>query len=758
MVPLAKKSPRQRMVSRTFIIFVVVAIGFALSVGSLVRIQLIHSEKYRLKAEENQLQDITIAAQRGVIYDRNGKVLAKSADVWKVYMQPYKIPQNTTVRNTLCAQLNKILGISYDKLMNKAKQSSMQYLDVKRQVESAEKNMIAALMEQSIAYQDDEGNAATVSYGQMLGIDPDIKRYYPLDSFASTVIGFSGTDDIGRSGLELKYDDVLAGVPGRRITAQNGRSDVMPIQYETLYDAQQGTSLTLTMDEVIQRYLEKELQQAYEDNDCKSTYGIVMDVKTGGILAMASMPNYNLNDPQTLQKDVRAQLEKITNEEERSQAESNALFSMWRNPVISDMYEPGSVFKIAIAAAALEEGVVTPESSYTCTGSIRVGSQRYNCHNHSGHGTQTFTEGVMNSCNPFFITLGQKLGIDRFYEYFEAFGFTKKTGIDLPAESEPNPGVTFHAHEDMTIIDLASCSFGQSFEATPIQMISMISTIANGGKLMQPYLVGSHMNESKNVIYTKQPTVKQQVVSEKTAETLVEIMRQVVASGTGKNAYVAGYNVAGKTGTSEKIGKAGKYVASFACFAPAEDPRVAILIAVDEPPADKPHGGGYLAAPVAARVMESTLKYLNVEPKYTQEEMDQLYRTTPSVTGQSVSNARSALQQDFTVRVVGSGDKVVSQNPAAGQTVSKGGVIILYTQKDAEKEQVTVPDFTGLSISMANARAAANGINIKIMGNASNSGELLAYQQEVAAGETVNAGSTVIVYFKSESGVADSFF
>ena len=614
-------SPRRKLFFRALTVFLLLSVlVFGSSAVNLARIQLVDSEQYKQQAEKNQLHDTEISAERGIIYDANGTVLAKSASVWKVYIKPSKI-ENEDFKNDLCRKLADITGVELEDIKAKADKSQYAYLVVKRQIELEEKEKIEDLLNQYYSYNVIEDNDGVLKntdkrlyYSSVIGLDPDVKRYYPYGTLASNVIGFTGTDDIGRSGIELKYDSVLTGTPGRIITAQNGKSDVMSQEFETVYDAVQGTSLVLTINEVIQRYLEDELGQVYIDSKCAGAYGIVMDVNTGAILAMASMQNYDLNSPQSLTEEETASLEEAYPDDikARNAARNNLLFSRWRNFIVSDSYEPGSVFKIITASAALEENAVSTDMTYTCTGKITVSDRVIKCHKRTGHGTQNLKEGLMNSCNPFFITVGQKLGKEKFFEYFEAFGFTEKTGIDLPAESMPVAGVNYHSLESMGIVELSSSSFGQSFQVTPIQMITAISAIANGGNLMTPYLVSKQLDENGNVIKETKPTVRRQVVSKQTAETVADMMEAVVSSGTGKNAYVAGYRVAGKTGTSQKLASGqGKYVASFGCFAPADDPEIAVLILVDEPVGQ--FNGGQICTPVAARVVEKTLEYMGVE-------------------------------------------------------------------------------------------------------------------------------------------------
>lgn len=752
---MAKKSPRQRLTHRALsVVAVMLIIGFGASIVSLARIQLFQSEKYRAQAEGNQLQDTELSAARGTIYDANGKVLAESADVWLVYIMPHKVP-NDAIRQTLCERLAEILDMSVEAVREKADLTHMKNLRVKRRIELSEKEQITELMQEKIVYLNDKNQDVSIYYYSMVGLDPDVKRYYPLGSFASAVIGFTGADDIGRAGLEMKYDSMLTGVPGRRITAQNGRSDDMAMQYETVYDAKQGTSLVLTIDEVIQRYLEKNLEQAYVETKANATYGIVMDVKTGAVLAMAGMPNYDLNSPHTITNaDTLGEIAKITDKTEKNEAIKNAQFSMWRNRVVSDTYEPGSIFKVFVAAAALEEKTYALSNTHYCTGSLKVASETYRCHKREGHGLLNFTGGLMKSCNPMFITIGQSLGTKKFYNYFEAFGFTEKTGIDLLGESAPVKGVNYHSLEAMGPVELASSSFGQSFSVTPIQMITALCAIANGGYLMQPYVVSEMLDENGNTVSKTEPTIRRQVISEETAKAVTEMMRLVVLEGTGKNGYVAGYNVAGKTGTSQKLGKDGYYVASFTCFAPADDPQYAILITIDEPVGEI--NGGAVAAPVAARVMEEVLTYRNVEPSYTDEEIEMLYQRVSDVTGEAVGKAKATLASDgFEVRTVGDGGKVVSQVPAAGQNVTKGGVVVLYTTQESKVRTTAVPNLSGLTVSQAINRATYYGLNIKISGNALSSNDRVVYQQSVQAGEIVELGRMITVYFKSSSGLED---
>ena len=733
--------PSKRMATRAALAMAGLSLAFLYGIGALIYAGLINGEENRLKAERNQLSDTQIAAERGTIYDSNMNVLAKSASAWLVYINPSQIKDDTQ-KELVVNGLSQILGVDADSVRTKAEKTKTGYQKIAGEVETDVKEALEAYI--------DENSDNKLS--AIIGIDPDTKRYYPYSSFASTIIGFTNSDDQGVGGIEMQYDDDLTGVSGRIITAKNAQQGSMSSDYETTYDAKPGESLVLTIDEVIQYYLEQGLEQALVDTGAKYAYGIVMDTDTGAILGMTSKPDFDLNNPRKISNAALSEtIAAITDDTQRAQETTNALYAQWRNRTISDTYEPGSVFKTVVVSAALEEGVVDLNTTYTCTGGIQVADNYQRCWKPGGHGHETLTQGLMNSCNPFFITIGQSLGEERFYKYFEAFGFTEKTGIDLPAEAKPVAGKTYHALESMGISELSSSSFGQTFQVSPIQMITAVNTIANGGKLMQPYVVDSKLDSDGNVVYKTTPTVKRQVISEKTASTVADMMEQVVSIGTGKNAYVAGYHVAGKTGTSEKIGIEGAYIASFAGFAPADNPEISILIAIDEPTGE--HGGGAVAAPIAGMLLEKIMTYLNVEPQYEDDELSNISSVAPSLVGKSVGDAKVSAAK-FTVKVVGAGTKVISQTPAAGQQMRTGGVIVVYTEENAAKQTATVPNLCNMSMSQANSAAVNAGFNIRLSGT-TNSGEVLSYKQSVNAGEEAEIGSVITVYFKSNVDVQD---
>lgn len=738
------RKPTKRMELRSLIAFFGFCAFLLALIGNLFWLQIIKGEEYRLKAEKNQLSDTVVNANRGTIYDSNMKVLAQSASAWLVYINPSKI--STDEQKTLLVDgFVEIFDLDRETVEKKVNRKSSGYEKIIGQIDNEQKDK---LREYISAHKKQK-------LGTIVGIDPDTKRYYPLGSFASTVLGFTGSEDAGRSGLELKYNDVLTGKAGRIITAKNALAGEMPNDYETTYDAEQGKSLVLTIDEVIQYYLEQQLSQAIDETQAKYAYGIVMDVKTGAILGMSTMPDYDLNSPYTIYSNsVLEEISKMEDKTAQAQAESNALFAQWRNRVVSDSYEPGSVFKLFVAAAGLEEGAITRDSTYTCTGSIKVANYFQHCFNHKAHGTQTIAEALPNSCNTYFITLGQKLGKETFSKYFEAFGFTEKTGVDLPSEAAPVAGKTYYPVEKMGIAELSSASFGQTFQATPMQMLTAVASLGNGGKLMTPYIVDKILDEEGNIVSETEPKVKRQVISEKTSDLMCELMEQVVVWGTAKNAYVAGYHIAGKTGTSEKIGAnaADQSIASFAGFAPANDPQIAVLIAVDEPQYYATGGSG--AAPVAGRIFENILAYLNVDPQYSDEEMAKAVVTAPNLVGGDSATVRSKAS-GFTVKIVGEGKTVISQMPSANQSMPKGGIIVVYTEENAAKQTGTVPVLTGLTMSEANRIAVNAGYNIKIAGTTQGSGQVLSYKQSVAPDTKAETGTIITVYFKSSENISD---
>lgn len=755
---------------RGFYALIIVAILAFAIICRLAYLQLVKGDEYTAKTESQQLGDNEIKASRGTIYDSNMNILAQSASVWSVYINPSKInkisdeAEREETREIIISGLATLLELDEEKV-RKYTEKNYSYQLVKGEIEKDTRDAILAFIDE---YEDRDENPLDLS--SIIGIDPDVKRYYPYSSLASTVIGFTGSDGDGLAGIEYYYNETLKGVSGRTITALNGNGTVMPNQYETIYEAQEGTSLVLTLDIYIQHILEDVLSRALEDTRAENVYGIVMEVDTGAILGMVSLPDYDLNDPFTISsEDLLSDYEEISamsveelTENDIPQEQTNKSYYrnvQWSNRAIVNTYEPGSVFKIITAAASIEEGLSDTTREFYCGGSIDYATRHINCWRTSGHGSETFYDLLKNSCNPFAVTLADELGTSRFYDYFEAFGFTEKTGVDTAGDLTPTEGVLFMSREDFSKSDLASYSFGQSFQVSPLQMITAVSAVANGGKLMTPYLVSKELDAEGNTVREAVPTVRRQVISESTAKLICDNMEQVVATGTGKNAYVAGYHVAGKTGTSEKLVVNNKkdteaYIASFCGFAPANDPEVAVIIIVDEPVGD--HGGGAVAAPLAGDVIEQVLMYLGVEHAYTADEMENLVETAPDLKGLSVPDARNRVgEKNLTIKVIGEGDTVISQYPEAGRELPSDGIVVIYTQPDYKAETVTVPDFTGLTVSEANRIALNNGLNIRISGSSLNSGTVYAYKQSVEAGQSVHMGEIITVSFKTTVGVAD---
>ncbi len=746
------KNSKQLLRDRAWVtLLLLLVLGFGLAIVGMARAGLIHGADYRQKAEAEQIADTKINSQRGTIYDKNGNVLAVSADAYKVVLNPALIHEEEEIDvKDLSNKLAEILEADPNEIYQKAtktytdkdsgKTKYSQYTVIGNKVDNDTKSKIEALIKDNKKLKD------------KITFEEDVKRYYPYDNFASTVLGFAGSSG-GSAGLEFYYNDTLSGTPGRSIGAQDAHQRTISSDYGSTYAAQQGTNLQLTIDEVIQYYLDSALSSAVEKHQARYGYGIVMDVKTGAILAMSTQPDFNCNEPYTVTDEKKAkEIASTADTKEKQKLESDALNAQWRNRTVTDSYEPGSVFKCVTAAAGIEEGVVTPNEMFTCTGSYSVRGQIYHCSNNAGHGRETFTRSLENSCNPIYIEVAQRIGAKTFSKYFDAFGMSEKTGIDLPSESTPKADVTYHSVDKMGPVQLASSSFGQTFQVSPIQMCSAINAIANDGKLMQPYIVDKYLDKSGNAVHVTKPVQKRQVVSKQTANTVADMMEHVVMTGTAKNAYVPGYRVAGKTGTSEKLTKSGKlYIGSFCGFAPVDDPQVTCLIIIDEPKGD--YTGGKTAAPVAAEVLRNTLRYLNVEPEYNEKEAEGMDIRTPDEIGVEKNAAAAELKEEgFTVLVKGSGKKVIAQNPKAGKLVPPHGVVVLYTDTESQNERVKVPNLTGMSFAQAKAAANAVGLNVESTGqNAVGS----SYSQNISAGTEVSLGSVITVSYVTHDDEMD---
>ena len=731
-----------------FGLYVVLFLFLIVLVGRLGFLTIFKGNEYRRLAEDQQYNDSVLSSMRGTIYDSEMNVLAQTASVWRILINPLKIDDEEEMGKVVDG-LSTILELDAVKLREKIeKNKKYGYLIIKNEVEYKQ-------MSEIIDYAKDKDNLLA----DIIFSEPDTKRYYPDGTLASTVIGFTGTDGNGLYGLEYYYDTSLTGVNGKIFTLRDARANVLDSNNKIIYEAKNGENYVLTLNNEVQTVLRSACLTALEDNQADNVYGIVMNTKTAAVLGMCNVPDYNSNDPFTISEEAQLEIDALETEEEKDVAFSNAQQMQWKNKAVADFYYPGSVYKVFLVAGAMEEGVIDANTSYTCHGTITVGDRHVKDYNPTGHGVETPLTLLVNSCNTFSVYVGQKMGIELFYKYFEAFGFTERTGIDLPGEGTPKPSPygTYHSPEiSFTNSNLVSVSFGQSNQVTPIQVAAAISAIGNGGKLMTPHIVGKTIDDSGNTIKETKPTVKRQVISASTAATVTSYMEEVVKRGTGANAYVAGYHVAGKTGTSEKTGVPEKdvYIASFAGFAPADDPEITVVIVIDNPKGAR-YSGGDIAAPVAGEVFSRILPAMGIEPVYSDSELAKLSEPAPDMVGRTVSAAKAELSgTEHVVRVIGNGDTVVSQSPEAGRTTPANGVIVLYTEDNSEKETALVPDFNGLTVSQANQMAVNRGFNIRISGSSFSTDSVVAYKQEYAEGTELELGSIITVYFKT-SGISD---
>ena len=738
----AEKGPAQRLRQRTAIlILLILVLGFGAAVLRLTYLTTVQSRELQESAVDLQLADTTVSAKRGTIYDANGNVLAESASVWQVVMSPVNF-KNDKQRQAAAKGLSEIFDLEYNDVLDDTKQQS-HYVVVKRRIESDEREKVLELIDTL---------KKDYSCSGVIQLLDDYKRYYPKNSLASSVIGFTGSDDQGLEGIEYEYDSYLSGTPGLIITAQNARGTDMPFRYEQNVESEDGNNVYLTIDETIQSICEKYMQKGVEDNNVLNKgVCIAMDVNTGAILAMVTTDGYDLNNPYELSAKDKKKI-KSTSKKKQAEAESAALSNMWRNKAVADTYMPGSVFKMCVASAALEENLVNEKTSFTCTGSISVEGETIHCSNISGHGTQNFVEVISNSCNPAFIQIGQMLGAGKFRQYYQGFGFSDKTGIDLPGEAEDS----FWKEGKMGGVDLAVASFGQNFSITPIQMITACAAVSNGGYVVQPHVVSKITDSKGNVIKTVDKKVKRQVISDDTSKKMNEYLeynteRQGAAAG-----YISGYKVAGKTGTTEKRGVtkfessfSEDYISSFCGYAPADDPQIAMLVFFDTPDGDA-YYGSQVSSPVFINIMSEVLPYLDVKTSYTDEELGYVDASAGDYTGVSVDEAKTAVEADgFTATVKGNGSTVISQIPTVSSGLQKGGSIVLYTDSDSQSETVSVPSLIGLSPDEVNDVASDYGLNVSFSGATTSSGT--SSSQNVEAGTSVSPGTVITVSFADSS-------
>ena len=730
--------------SRTFVLMLIMGIlMFVLLFFRLYDLQITRHEELQGKAVSQQTRRTVVTASRGTIYDASGNILAISASAETIILSPLEIDQAVNSKTTpvswtkdsLAAGLADILGKDAASIRKRMENTESQYEVIQLR---AEEDVAAKVR-------------AYVDENDIVGVHlvADSKRYYPYGSLAAQVIGFVGTENTGLYGLEAYYEEELEGQNGLVISAKDKAENDMLYTYEQYFAAKDGGDLTLTLDATIQYYLEKGMESMLDKfSAANGAAGVVLNAKTGGIMAMASYPNYDLNDFSTVQD--KTLLERI---ERKESTLADMQLLQWRNKALNDTYEPGSTFKILTLAAALEEGVVDETTTVNCGGSVTISGQTIHCSNKNGHGLQTLVQSVGNSCNPAFINYGLRVGNEKFYQYMESFGLMNTTGVDLGGEAV---GV-FASPSSFTQLDLACYAFGQNFTVTPLGLIAAQAACVNGGYLHTPYLVERITDSEGSVVYRHDDTPVRQVISEETSATVRECLEYVVASGTGKNGQVAGYRIGGKTGTADK-GQTGDVVVSFLCFAPADDPQIIMLITMDTP--SRATGvyvsGGNMVAPTASSVMSEILPYLGIEPSYSAEELLGMDTTVPNVIGMSVDEAKAKLKERvLSCRVEGDGDTITDQTPAGGAIIPGKSVVILYANEKKSTDKCVVPTLLGRTPSEANTVAVNAGLLIRFSGTTgSESSSIRVLSQNLEAGTEVDAG-TVITVQLGDTSVTD---
>ena len=726
--------------NRTMILMAVLGVlVFLILVIKLFSLQILRHDELEDKALDQQTRSTEVAATRGTIYDRNGNIMAISATAETVFLSPLEMDRALSdkdnpvawTKDSVAQKLSEILEINKEGILKKMERTDSQYEVLKLRVEEDVADQIRTFI-------NDEGVVGVYMV-------TDAKRYYPYATLASQIIGFVGTDNYGLYGLEARYNDVLDGETGLVVSTKDPTGSDMLYGYEQYYKAQNGSDIVLTLDATVQYYVEKALSEMVTSTEAQGATGIVMDVETGAVLAMASSPTYDLNDPSAVYESRLASLVK-----DGQLDLADAQLRQWRNRAINDTYEPGSTFKVLTLAAALEEGVIDENTTFDCTGSIHVLDATIHCSNRAGHGHQTLEQTAGNSCNPAFITYGLRLGTEKFYRYMKDFGLVNGSGIDLEGEAL---GI-FAPQETASELDLACYAFGQNFNTTPVALISAQAACINGGYLHTPYVVERVVDSEGNVLSSHDSTPVRQVVSEETSALVRQCLEYVVSSGTGRNGQVHGYRIGGKTGTADK-GNTGEVVLSFMCFAPADDPKYIMLLTLDSPTGEG-RGGGGTVAPYASRIMGEILPYLGVEPSYSAEELLGSDTTVNYVIGMTVADAEEKLKsKGFSVKVVGDGDTVTDQTPEGGTVIPGKSRVILYAGSEKPDTLCTVPSLVGLSPSEANMAVSSAGLLLRFTGTTdSGSGSVRVINQSEAAGAQVEAGTVISVQL-SDSGVTD---
>lgn len=773
-------------------------IGLAgLIIGKLAQYQIKMYDYYQTKVLNQLTIQTDVTPERGTITDRNGNILATNKTVYNVILSPQDIIDRVKEdKESVKERAEYILSDEYKKLDDEAKAEASKnlyvYSDPDYGIYCNSDDVVSTITEVLSAYLEVD-RAGLVAKCEKAGrywevvknnVEADLaerietfiaecglkqeiyfnassKRYYPKGDLACHVIGFTNSEGVGIYGLEAYYNNLLEGTSGRYVLAQDGRKNDMPFAYERYIEASDGYNLVTTLDIYIQYELENQLEKTFwESGAANRVTGIVIDVNTGDILAMATYPSFDLNDPYTLDEYSMSVLEEEglkKGTDEYTARYTELMYSMWNNKAITETYEPGSTFKIITTAMALEEKEVEPTEMFYCSGSLVVEgwSKPINCHYHSGHGSVTFRRGLQQSCNPVLMTIAQRVGKERFYQYFDAFGYMGKTGIDLPGEVS---GI-YASYSNFSIVSLAVYSFGQTFKTTPIQQIRGVSAVANGGYLVTPHLLGSITDDAGNVIQTYETEQVRQVVSTETCETITDILEEGVATdGGAKNAYVKGYRVAAKTGTSEKRDEYDEYgntpyrVGSTVAYAPADDPQVAALIVVDKPLKSAVYGS-VVAAPYISNLMAYVLPYIGVEPQYTTDELAKLDISLSNYVGATVESAQEDLEwREFDYEIIGTGDVITAQIPEAGQAISSDtGLLLLYTGDETPAATVEVPDMMGMNAYNANNTAIAAGLNVTFTGS-TNGTTATVIRQSPEAGTYVTRGTIVEIELRHMDG------
>lgn len=754
-----KTFPKRRKVGSVAILLAAFAVGVSFVVANLVQWQFVEGERLQNTALNNQMRDMKIDAMRGTIYDSNMEIMAQSATVWNVFISPSalvrKAPNDASAeevadaearteknRQTLAKGLAEILGMDSEEIYRATLKTESGQVYLKKKVETDIRDAIVAF------------RSANQSVASSIGLEETTKRYYPNGELAATVLGFTGTDDQGLAGLEAQYDETLSGTDGRVMTIVNALGNEINYDYKQRIEAIDGNSLVLTIDSTIQGYLEKHLDEAIDEYGVMGrAVGIIMNVNTFEILGMSVRGSFDPNNPFAIaDEETAAEIELLTGQD-RLNALQIAQNYQWRNTAISDPYEPGSVFKAFTAAGALDEGAVSMLSTFECKGIFNVSNAAwYRCNNHAVHGVQTVTNALENSCNIAFIQIGERLGASAFSRYYSAFGFTEKTGIDLPGEMGTTAGVHYHALSSMGTTELASSSFGQSQKMTPIQVISAMASVVNGGYLGTPHLVSQVVDSEGKILSTVDAGTRRQVISEETSALMRGALEKVVEEGGGKNAGISGYRIGGKTGTAEKLDsneEEKSWIVSFCGFAPADDPEVVCLIVIDHPTLKT--YGSTVAAPTFKEIMKDVLEYLGVEKNGDETaEIEQV--AIPYVIDRSVADAKTAITaQNLKVKVKGSGENVVAQYPDPETILDVGSTVYLFTDEESIDDLTVVPDFTGLTLTEANRLAVENDLNINIAGTTGRN-DAVVVSQSIEKDSKATRGMIITLRFVSESG------